>query len=284
MEYDDLKGIQKVILDIFKAIDKICETYQLRYYAIGGTCIGAVRHKGFIPWDDDLDIAMPREDYERFIKIAEHELPDYLALVTPEQIRHYECMFVKVQNINTTCIHNILREYPDRYGGVYVDIMPLDGVPHNLRERKKHFRKLRFYGRLNMNQRFKPKNLHTGVKRVIWHGIMFFCKKADYTYYYRKYDAELKKYKFEESNATSYGWSQRAEKLIFPIEDFQDYVELPFEDYHMRCPVGYDHFLTILFGDYMKLPPKEQQEPVHQSLVDLYKSYKEYQLHSIADA
>ena len=83
---NEIKKVQNEILSIFIEIDKLCEKHNLRYYAIGGTCIGAVRHNGFIPWDDDLDIAMPRKDYERFIAIASEELPKHLKLFLPTEI------------------------------------------------------------------------------------------------------------------------------------------------------------------------------------------------------
>lgn len=279
---NDLKEIQHIILDIFREVDKICERNNLRYFAIGGTCLGAVRHKGFIPWDDDLDIAMPRKDYEAFIKIAEKELPHNLSLLIPKQAKYYECTFAKVQDVNTTFIQDIAKPHPERYTGVYIDIMPLDGLPDDVKERKKHFLKLKINFLCNAHRKCKSGDLHTGIKRVLGYLTAFaaWCRTPfDWTYYYKKYEEECKKYDFEKSDYTSYAWSLRASKLVFPTKDFEDYVMLPFEDYHMRCPIGYEDFLQIMFGDYMKLPPKEEQVPMHSesAVIDLHKSYKRYQ-------
>lgn len=282
MDDNDLKEIQHTILSIFKEVDRICEKNNLRYYAIGGTCLGAVRHRGFIPWDDDLDIAMPRKDYEEFIKIAQKELPNNLALLTPKHIKHYECMFIKVHNTDTSFIEGMVKMYPERYTGVSIDIMPLDGLPDDIRERKKHFVRLDRYAVADVHRRWKSSEWHTGVKRILGYFVSFvlWCLTPfDWSYFYKKHEKECKKYDFEGSNYTSYAWSRRASKLVFPIEDFKDYVTLPFEDYHMRCPVGYEDFLRIMFGDYRKLPPKEEQTPRHaaSAVIDIHTSYKRYQ-------
>lgn len=273
--------VQREILHIFKEIDQICVKYKLRYFAIGGTCLGAVRHGGFIPWDDDLDIAMPREDYERFKRIAAKQLPDNFKIYDVGQGMHYTCYFMKVHNTDTTFIEKGMSVYPDRYTGVYVDIMPLDGIPSGSWKKKFYFMKLRNLMRLDWHRKnmFHPvyaKEKQVG-KNIVWKLVNIFIKRLPDNYFSDKYVQLQKSYSYDNSRDLCYTWSKRASQVIFPKSDFEDYVLLPFEDMKMRCPVGYDNFLTVLFGEYMKLPPEEKRVPCHNTdIIDLERPYTYY--------
>lgn len=278
---EDIKEIQKKILEIFIEIDKVCTANNLRYYAIGGTCLGAVRHQGFIPWDDDMDIAMPREDYERFKKTASKQLPSHLKIYDAADGGHFSCKFMKVHNIRTTFIEKGMLEYPDRYSGVYVDIMPLDGIPNDVWNRKIYFFqlsilwKLDWHRKLEYNQKLDLER--NAAKVFIWRIIYFFIKRYPIDYFYMKYVNLQKKYAYNASKSLCYTWSWRASKVVFPKEDFDDYILLPFENVKMRCPAGYDNFLKTLFGDYMKLPPKDKQNSRHEvDILDLERPFTYY--------
>lgn len=275
-EYKELEDVQKKILEIFKEIDKLCKKNDIKYYAIGGTCLGAVRHKGFIPWDDDLDIAIPRNDYERFLNIAEKELPENLKVIRPGEMENYECMFSKVHDINTTFIQKNIVNYPKRYTGIYIDIMPLDGLPDNKKEREKHFKKLQKYGDLNINRNRQPKDIHKGFKLLIWGAIKPIIDIVDYGFFSRKYNEEMKKYDYNSSKETCYAWSDLRDRLIFSKSVFQKPKILNFEDCYIECPSKPKEFLTIMFGNYMDLPSKDERTPKHPAIIDLNKSYKEY--------
>ena len=178
-----MNSVQVKILSIFESVDSICKKNNIRYYAIGGTCLGAVRHNGFIPWDDDLDIAMPREDYDKFIQIAEHELPSNLRLFGVDNIEHYECLFIKVHDINTTLIHRDYKDYVERYAGVYIDIMPLDGIAENKLLRKVNFMQMNILMKLNVNHRFGVEFYHQGFKLFIWKIINIYMRRKPYDFY-----------------------------------------------------------------------------------------------------
>ena len=122
----DIKLLQSNILKILLAVDKVCQEHHLRYYAWAGTMLGAVRHKGFIPWDDDMDICMPRPDYDCFMSHAQEWLPAPYEAICAEINSSYPGAFGKVINANTTLIE---REHSGYLGGIYIDIFPIDGVP-----------------------------------------------------------------------------------------------------------------------------------------------------------
>ena len=125
----DIDLLHQRILRILMAVDKTCRENQLRYYIWAGTMIGAVRHKGFIPWDDDIDIAMPRPDYERFIAHSKEWLPQPYEFVCAENDPRYPLPFGKVQDASTTLIERTHLHY---LGGIYIDVFPIDGVPNSL--------------------------------------------------------------------------------------------------------------------------------------------------------
>lgn len=270
--------LQERILEIFKCIDEICRENNIRYYAIGGTCLGAVRHNGFIPWDDDMDIAMPRPDFERFFEIAPQKMPAHLKVIAKHDAATYGNFFYKIHDITSTFIESKDENEPSRYKGVYIDVMPLDGLPACWINRMLHFLKLRINGKLNYIRIYglKPEEARNWLWMLIKRGV----DQKPYYYYFEKREDLLKKYKFDKSKYSCYGWSRRCRKIMFLVEDFRDYVLIPFESSEMRCPKGYGHFLEIMFGDYMKLPPEEKRNS-HAMFVDLERPYKYYQEHGL---
>lgn len=140
----DIRPLQLRILEVLKTFHKVCERHKLRYYVTAGTLLGAVRHGGFIPWDDDLDIAMPRPDYDRLITNADRWLPYPLELVCAERNNDYPLPFAKLQDASTTLIE---RPHLPFLGGIYIDIFPLDGVSGNHLARRLHFIRHEYYKR-----------------------------------------------------------------------------------------------------------------------------------------
>ena len=123
-----MNELQSEILSIYKEINKVCKRNNIDCIAVAGTCLGAVRHQGFIPWDDDLDIGVAIEDYDRLLSLLRKELPPHLKVITPSDVKHMHLFFSKVTNINTTCIEENVKPFPDRYMGVFVDLFPLFGI------------------------------------------------------------------------------------------------------------------------------------------------------------
>lgn len=272
------QNLHNKILEIFVEVEKIIKRHDLRYYAIGGTCLGAVRHKGFIPWDDDIDIAMPDKDYQTFLKYAPLELPPFLKVSFPGS----RCMFTKVHNIETTFIEEIDIPQPSSYKGVFIDIMPFYGMPKSRIKRNYLILKSRLLCKLDHKKRASIGSNRRLCGKVLWILSFPFNKLVPKNYYYKIWDKVVSKYKYDGADFTAFTWASDL-KLILKKEWFQNYVELPFENITIRCPTNWDAYLKLHFGEYMSFPPKEEQSSGHVFFVDLDKPYKYYQNMDIAE-
>ncbi len=269
--------LQKKILEVFIEVKKICDKHNIRYFAVGGTCIGAARHKGFIPWDDDLDIAVPINDLDKLIELCKKELPEpYRVFNCMEHVHNPNPIF-KVHNTQTTFIEKFELNYPDDYKGIFIDIFPLIGIPSDDAKSKKYYRKLRILTALNDKWHYKLSECPGKKGMLLW---ILTCPLRPFlskTYWSDKLYKNYKKYDFDSCKYTSYTWFPRDYKTKAPKEWFESCVELPFEETKMRCPSGYDGFLTLQFGNYMQLPPEsERQCHDNGGLVDLYKPFSYY--------
>lgn len=264
-----MNSLQHEILNIFKSIKEIFERNGIDYFAIGGTCIGAVRHNGFIPWDDDLDIAVPIEQFDNMLNVLKKELPSELALYTCHNRKHYRYIFVKVINTKTTFIEKSELEYQDAYKGVFVDIMPLGGVQLT----KSFYWKIKKNWALNVCKRvFEPSS---SILRRIVNGLIY-CLPVKYNHFSNKYFRFLSKYSFADSLYVGYVWYPYIKDLTFEKKWFSSFVEIPFEDTSIRCPIGYDEYLKKQFGDYMRMPPEKERIGHHFALINLDRSYQYY--------
>lgn len=272
--------IQAVILSIFKEVATICDRHNIPYYAIGGTCIGAVRHKGFIPWDDDLDIAIPIELFDDFLSLARKELPEYLYVLTCNDVRHYHNVFSKICDKRTTFIENNNLKYPDSYKGVFVDIMPLSGVPASYIGKFIFKIKIRLFGAFNRYIRFTDAKPISFRRKIINIFFILFSHFVGITYFSDKYLNLLKSYPFKGSKFTGYVWHDIKERLIFPSSWFSSTINLKFEDIEIKCPVRYHDYLTKQFGDYMT-PPTASNQITHKGIIDLKRSYIDYATHGL---
>ncbi len=260
-----MNELQKVILSIYKEVYSICKRHSIPFYAIGGTCIGAIRHNGFIPWDDDLDVAIPVEHFESFIHYAQKELPKHLYVLTPDTMEHYPNLFIKVCDDRTTFVMESSLKYKDSYKGVFVDIMPISGVPEIGWRKKVLIQALRLLDAMNYRKRY-----HSGFFSVL-------LKPFRYNYFSSLYWKLLFKHPFYSSRYTSFTWFPTwLNRGTVETRYFGTPVSHQFEDTQILVPCNYHEYLTFQFGDYMIIPDVKNQE-VHGGLIDLNKSYKEYQ-------
>lgn len=263
----EIRPLQLRILRILTAIDHVCQQHQLRYYIWAGTMIGAIRHKGFIPWDDDIDIAMPRPDYEKLIAHCQEWLPEPYELVSAETDKSYPLPFGKVQDASTTLIERTHLHY---LGGIYIDVFPIDGVPANALMRRWHFACYEYWKRvLYLIHRDPYKHGHGPSS---W--IPLLCRKV-YTMegVQRKIRHLLLKYDYEQSPLVADyddGSKGAMPKSILGIPTPYD-----FEGEKVRGVEQYDTYLTRKYGDYMTIPDGNHQRQHNFHLLDLEKSYRQ---------
>lgn len=276
-----LSPLQQKILEIFKAVRDILERNGLRYFAVGGTCIGAVRHQGFIPWDDDLDIMLPDRDYKRFIEIAAGELPPNLALLDSSLLRHNGSLGLKVYDTGTTFIEEHELPYPEQYKGVFIDIFPLGGAPDDERSQKRFCRRFLTLKRLDERRRLRYRDMHSLAAKLSWLAV-FPLKLLPYRFWSGKIKKMTDKYPFDKCQTSAFIWDGLLPKLLMNRERvFSDYTELAFEDTAIRCAKDTHYYLSRIFGDYMQLPPEEQRQGHHalSGLVDLHTPFTYYRQH-----
>ena len=267
MEEISLDEIKKIELEILIYIDRVCRENDIRYSLCGGTLLGAVRHKGFIPWDDDIDIMMPRPDYDRFVDILSHTESRYRVLSPGQEGYYYN--FSKVVDSET-----MLDEYicqPIANMGVYVDVFPMEGMPSDSVTREKHFNKLhRLRKRINSFSFLKPKirkNLITYVKTLYLYQKN---KKTDLLKLQKEYELLVKQYSVDDSEYVYFSGGAYGKRDIFRKSIVVDCEKRVFENREFNSIKEYDLYLTQLYGDYMTPPPEEKRVPRH-SFIAYYK-------------
>lgn len=277
-----MNDIQLRELDVFKEVVKVIKKHNLRYFAVGGTCIGAIRHKGFIPWDDDIDIALPREDYEKLRNDYYKELPNHISKLDYDSCESHGYLFYKFHDNRTTFVEEYAVQYPDRYTGVFVDIMPIDGLPDDKNQSGKVLKKLSRLCSLNSAVRpmkYNQNSLMNSVKSAIRFSLR---KTHRYNYYSNKICALMSSYSFDNSHEIVFTWRINdtncfPTRVIYNKKMFIDTIEMEFEDTTIRVPVGYDEYLKQDFGDYMTLPPVEQRNSIHSVCIcDMNRTFKYY--------
>lgn len=263
MEKEDeiIDLIHQEDLKIFKFFQKICNENNLKYYAIGGTFLGTIRHKGFIPWDDDMDIAMPRKDYDKFIEIFKennYEFKLYNYKLTPE----YKFYISRLCNPKYK-----MTEISGYETELFIDIFPIDGMPSNKFIRNIHYIRI-FYHKLmlsfyyndtiDMNMKRKPyeKILIKIAKMNLFKKFINPNKQKD------KIDKLLKMYSFQTAKYSGTIMGTYKTKEIVETELFGKATLYPFEDTFIYGPEKYDEYLTHMYGSYMKLP-KEEDRRIH---------------------
>ncbi len=259
---------KKIMLGIMEKLTVFLESHNLKYCLIGGTLIGAVRHKGFIPWDDDMDIGMPMDDYKKFIEITKNtsissEISVSSVYTNPDHI----WPMTKVIDITTCLIEpNVLDKYirrQEKFGGIYVDVFPIYGLPDDEAERKKFCKKIvRQYTRVKNSSRmvvFK-KGYGSPLRRLAYNISFIPLKIIGLDYFLKELTKTIETYPFKENGYNGYALGiVKNGRDSNPGRLYLDLIDVPFENLTLKIPRDYDLMLKNQFGDYMKLPPEDQR-------------------------
>lgn len=264
-EPEVLDKLHKVQLQILEDFDKVCKKHNLKYFVLYGTAIGAVRHEGFIPWDDDIDVGMLREDYTKFLNIAEEDMGEEYQIMTPLKDRNYACTVTHLQRKNTRFIPHVSKKMKCDLC-IDLDIFPLDYVAPTKKLRKRQKFLTTFWGRLLflVGTPFPDIPLK-GIKGrlseiicFITHYVLKILRISAPTIY-KLFQKESQRYNpLKTKYVTSFEYSGSIKDMI-EAEKLFPVTEVPFEDITVPIPANNDLFLRKVYGDYMKIPPKEQR-------------------------
>lgn len=272
LSIDDMKSIE---LNILKDVANFCDENNIHYYLCGGTLLGAVRHQGFIPWDDDMDIAMPRPDYEKFLKTYNHQNQRY-EVNGIENNHSWHSTFARVEDKCTVLYEKTLKKkYWKRH--VFVDVFPLDGIPDDPKDENRFMREQDLLGIITNASAFgfhssrhysdsKKANvsLRNFCRTVLKYFAILLFSGVNTQKVIRRVNQNSKKYEYGKTKSvgiTVSVWNRHFEQSS--TASFAQRTKFKFEDGEFWGPKGYDEYLTKTYGDYMTPPPQKNQVTHH---------------------
>lgn len=263
-----LSKLQSRLTDLLQKIHLICEENNIRYTMMGGTLIGAVRHQGFIPWDDDVDIGMPYEDYKKFINVVTSHEYKGLAFGIPGKSDDYYQTFVKVFDTTTTLKEN--NRTKSKAKGIFIDVFPIAYVGDNWLQAYGAVRTHRFWRDILTRKDF---HLSKGLFVIVEWIYILLGKFVSLNFAIQQINAHYEKLALKKTLLMAD--LDGNNKGIVPAYLFDEFTLYEFEEFHFYGMKKADEYLRRVFGDYMKLPPQNQRKPHHIAYMDLNKSYME---------
>ena len=253
---------------------RVCEKHKIDYFAVFGTALGAARHNGYIPWDDDLDVGMLREDYERFLKIMPQELGDKYRILDTGVDKNYTCAVIHFDRKGTVFIsENSKHMKCDQNIGF--DIFVYDPVPDDPKLRKRQIRAGWFWGKM-LYLRGTPhpviplkglkKKLALAVCYVVHYSMVLF--RISSRFLYRKMEINARKYSGQNTENIACFQGSDIYSTVFPKRDLYPFRTLPFETIEIKAPNQIEEYLNRIYGDYMQLPPVEDRKNHYPYRID----------------
>lgn len=260
-----LTKLQKTQLDMAVEVDRICKKYQIPYFIIAGTLLGAVRHGGTIPWDDDLDIGMVRKDYERFLQVSKEEMREGYFVQTWDSDPGYGWPFAKMRKEDTVFIEKNAR-HTQAHQGIFIDIFPFDNVPESPLKQKIHNLVTILYKKIILVRQgyliWNPedtmkKNIHLLLKGA---SMPFSLERLKKNYYktMTQYNGQETTHKVNLGGSDGYARESIQSDWLFPL------VEMPYDGEVLSAPKASEACLTHLYGNYMSPPPIEERVNKHE--------------------
>lgn len=259
---------QEALYDILKTFKKVCNNHGLRFQLYAGTLLGSIRHQGFIPWDDDLDVLMPREDYEKLQRLApEFEREGYF--LQGEFSEHWPMFFSKIRKDNTTCFEGFIPRDLKTHQGIYMDVFPYDNLSNIPLLRWKQFLESKIVIASSLHERgYATSNI---VKKIVMALSKGFNREKLHQRVMRRKDVRSEKVH------AFFGGNKKYKKGVFYRYIFEELEERTFGDEKFPVTKHADALLKQLYGDYMTIPSEtEQQMKRHSVFVDLKRSYLEH--------
>ena len=267
-----MNDLQKTEMELFLVFKETCEKLNLPYFLVCGSCLGAARHGGFIPWDDDMDVGMYREDYNKFIELAPSLLPKGVFLQNYKTDPEFPQIFAKLRNSNTTYIEENSKHLNINHG-IYIDIFPLDGYPEDIIEQKKLASKKRWYS-LKLFCGFSQTSPRRRLIAAMFR--MFGCHKRTQKSA-EQYEKVLSQYPAKEAKKICNHGTWYGSRDYISSEFYGSGTNIIYEGVVVRVPEKYDDYLTALYGDWRTPPPIEKQKGHHYyEICDTEKSYSFY--------
>lgn len=264
-----LQEHQQALLCLLQEFDRVCKKLDIPYFLFAGTLLGAVRHDGFIPWDDDVDVLMRRKDYDRFLQEAPGQLKQESFFLQPEFSAHFPMFFSKLRLNGTTCLEKYHPKDPLVHQGVYMDIFPCDHACDSKLGRVLQFACSKVVIAKGLD---REGYVTDSLEKKI---VMTLCRLLPMKPFLQAVKGP------KETGAYVHcflGASSRFSRSVFPTAVFDNQVQLPFAGESYPGPEAYDKVLRILYGDYMRQPPESERKcKEHAILVDLHRSYEHYE-------
>ena len=262
----EVRDVQMVELEILLELDRICKKHNIPYQLFAGTLLGAVRHKGFIPWDDDIDVCLLRKDYRRFVEVCQSgDIDERYFLQTNKTDPKSVVQFAKIRK-NGTVFENETDCDPRTHTGIYIDVFPMDKVKPYTQKGKRHFRRVRvLYAIITSSVWERVKCASTAPKKIMRALLYCLLKIVPKAYFDKRLQNTLTSFEGEQTEFVSHlsNGDNLPLRCLQREKEFLKLIDMEFEGCFFPVPANYDEVLTRHYGDYMQLPPEEARCPSH---------------------